>query len=85
MPPMMHAPSVDNLTQEVMLGGCSHPKMRKVTVYRHDEAHRMLLKGIINKGRMGSFLVIADVSKSEKLRPIRGAPQAPPTGSSRNQ
>ena len=53
-----------------MLGGCSHPKMKKLTIFRHDVAHRMMLKGIINKGKMGSFLVIADVGKSETLRPI---------------
>ena len=49
-----------------MLGGCSHPEIKKMTISRHDEAHRLLLKGII-KGRMGSFLIIADVGKTEEL------------------
>ena len=53
-----------------MLGGCSHPEMKKLTIFRHDEAHRLMLKGIINKGRMGIFLVIVDVGKTENLRPI---------------
>ena len=50
-----------------MLGGCSHPEIKKMTIFRHDEAHRLMLKGII-KGKMGSFLVIADVGTTEKLR-----------------
>ena len=52
-----------------MLGGCLHPEMKKMTIFRHDEAHKMMLKGII-KGRMGSFLVVADVGKTEKLGPM---------------
>ena len=50
-----------------MLGGCSHPEIKKITIFIHDEAHRLMLKGII-KGKMGSFLVIADVGTSEKLK-----------------
>lgn len=41
-----------------------------MTIARHDEAHKLMLKGII-KGKMGSFLVIADVGKIEKLGPMR--------------
>ena len=52
-----------------MLGGCSHPEIKKMTIFRHNEAHRLMLKGII-KGRIGSFLIIADVGKTEELRSI---------------
>ena len=51
------------------IGGCSHLEMNKMTIFRHDEAHRLMLKCII-KGRMGSFLVSADVSKTKKVKPI---------------
>ena len=39
-----------------MLGGCSHREMKKLTIFRHDEAHRLMLNGI-NKGKMGSFIM----------------------------
>lgn len=52
-----------------MLRGCSHPEMKKQTVFRHDEAHRLTLKGII-KGKSGSFLIIAMVGETEKLGPM---------------
>ncbi len=34
--------------------------MKKLVIYRHNEAHRIIINAI-NKGRKGSYLVIADV------------------------
>ena len=52
-----------------ILGGCLHPDMKKMTIFRHDEAHRLMLKGI-SKGKLGSSLTIADVGSAEKLSTI---------------
>jgi len=49
-----------------ILGGCAHPEMRKMVIYRHDEAHRIIINAI-NKGRKGSFLIIADVDTAATL------------------
>jgi len=50
------------------LGGCAHPEMREMVIYRHDEAHRIIINAI-NKGRKGSFLSnnIADVGTAATL------------------
>ena len=40
-----------------ILGGCLHPEMKKMMIFRHDEAHRMMLKGI-SKGKHGSSLTL---------------------------
>ena len=48
-----------------ILGGCLHPEMKKMTTFRHDAAHRLVLKGI-SKGKLGSSLIIADVGSAEK-------------------
>ena len=49
-----------------ILGGCAHPEMKKMVIYRHDEAHRIIINAI-NKGRKGSCLVIADVGTAATL------------------
>ncbi len=49
-----------------VLGGCAHLEMRKMVIYRHDEAHRIIINAI-NKSRKGSFLIIADVGTAATL------------------
>ncbi len=49
-----------------ILGGCAHPEMKKMVIYRHDEAHRININAI-NKGRKGSCLIIADVGTAATL------------------
>ena len=40
--------------------------MRKMVICRHDEAHRIIINAI-NKGRKGSFLIVADVGTAATL------------------
>ena len=46
-----------------ILGGCAHvhPEMKKMVIYRHDEAHSIIIN-TVNKGKKGSCLIIADVA-----------------------
>ena len=49
-----------------ILGGCAHPEMKKMVIYRHDEAHRIIINAV-NKGKKGSCLIIADVGTAATL------------------
>ena len=44
-----------------ILGGCAHPEMKKMVIYRHDKAHRIIINAV-NKRKKGSCLIIADVA-----------------------
>lgn len=44
-----------------ILGGCAHPDMRKTLMYRHDEAHRIMVTAVYN-GRKATLLIVADLS-----------------------
>ena len=50
----------------LILGGCAHPEMKKMVIYRHDEAHRIIINAV-NKGKSGSCLIIADVGTAATL------------------
>ena len=54
-------------SQSHILGGCAHPEMKKMVIYRHDEAHRIIINAI-NKGNLGSFAIVADVGTAASLR-----------------
>ena len=49
-----------------MLGGCTHPEVKKMVIHRYDEAHRIIINAI-NKGKKGSSLLIADVGTATTL------------------
>ena len=53
-------------SQSHILGGCAHPDMKKMVIYRHDEAHRSIINAI-NKGNLGSFAMVADVDTAASL------------------
>ena len=52
-----------------ILGGCTHPEMRKLIIYRHDEAHRVIINAF-NKETQGSHLLIADVGTQDVLKEL---------------
>ena len=43
--------------------------MKKITIFRHDEAHRIIINAI-NKGQHGNFFLIADVGREELLKEL---------------
>ena len=43
--------------------------MKKMHIFRHDEAHRIIINAI-NKGEHGSYFMIADVGKKDTLQQI---------------
>ena len=51
---------------EHILGSCSHPEIKKMHIYRHDEAARTIINAV-NKGHHGSFSIIADVGIASTL------------------
>ena len=52
-----------------ILGGCTHPGNKKLIIYRHDEAHRVIINAF-NKGNQGSHLLIADVGTRDLLKEL---------------
>ena len=49
-----------------ILESCSHPEMKKMHIYRHDEAARTMVNAV-NKAHHGSFFIIADVGSASTL------------------
>ncbi len=52
-----------------ILGGGSHPEVKRMIIHRHDEAHRFMINAI-NKGDHRSFFIVAYVGTKEMLRDL---------------
>ena len=45
-------------------------KTKKLTAVRHDEALKLVLTGIINKSKMGSYCAVADVGITDSCEAL---------------